>query len=69
MAQHGGARPGSGRKPRHNVRVQCNISPEVSKELIRRENKTGLYRTRIMAVIVSEALIGGVVHYADRPPS
>jgi hypothetical protein len=57
----GGARPGSGRKHRDTVRLECSVPTALVEELKRREAKTGVYHTRIAAIVLSDALIGGIV--------
>jgi hypothetical protein len=59
MASWGGHRPGSGRKPRDTIIVQCSIPRSVYNELIRRETETGVYRTRVAAQILCEWLSNG----------
>jgi hypothetical protein len=59
----GGARPGAGRKPTGpNPRLNLVVTPAVFAELKRREQLTGVYRTKIAALAL-ETLIGGVVQH------
>jgi hypothetical protein len=50
-----------GRKRSDTVRLTFAIPSAVVEELKRRETKVGLRRGRIATVIISNALIGGVV--------
>ena len=53
---NGGRRPGSGRKRKDSVRLEFFIPRDVYNELIRRENLTQIYRTRIAAGLLFRAL-------------
>jgi hypothetical protein len=57
----GGVRIGAGRKPRDTVRMGVSLPSTLLEELKRRETKTGVYRNRIAAIVLSDALIGGIV--------
>jgi hypothetical protein len=58
---HGGRRPNSGRHPRDTVRISAAVLRPVYLELVRQEKLTGVYRCRIVAEIVTEYLVGGIV--------
>ena len=50
-----------GRRPRDTVRISAAILRPVYLELVRQEKLTGVYRCRIVAEIVTEHLIDGIV--------
>ena len=50
-----------GRRPRDTVRISAAILRPVYLELVRQEKLTGVYRCRIVAEIVTEYLVGGIV--------
>lgn len=55
-------------RPRLGVyRLETTISAEALAELKRREQQTGVYRTRIAATLLTDALIGGEVHSFNSP--
>jgi hypothetical protein len=60
-AAPGGYRPRSGRHPHDSVWVGCAIARPVFNELVRQEAKTGIYRTRILAHMITNQLLGGIV--------
>ena len=50
---------GRGRPRCGNWRLECMLKQEALNELKRREEKSGVYRTRIAASILERELIGG----------
>jgi len=70
QAPHGRERPvgnrGPGRPKAGTYRLETMLPEACLAELIRREQKTGQYRTRVAADILCRELIGGTVHF-NRP--
>jgi hypothetical protein len=48
-------------------RLETVLPRSVLDELVRREQQSGIYRTRIAAQILCDELIGGGVHSFTRP--
>jgi hypothetical protein len=61
MASLGGKRPRSGRHPRATVRVECSVPRQIYDELVRLEGESGVYRTRIAASLLTEAVVNQMV--------
>ena len=59
--QHGGKRPGAGRKPGDSVTIRFAIPRPIYNELRRQEAQSGVYRTRIAAAILREEVVGAIV--------
>ena len=65
---HGGRRPRAGRKERDTIPVGCSIPRPLYEELCCRERASGIYRTQILTMIVSEELAYGVLNRELRAP-
>ena len=53
-------------RPRLGVyRVECTLPQAALDELLRRENESGSYRSRIAAKILCDELIGGVTGFTQ----
>jgi hypothetical protein len=51
-----------------NVRIECSVPRAVLDELVRREQQSGVYRSRVAAQILMDELIGGThTYYPQRP--
>lgn len=58
---HGGRRIRSGRHRRETYRIRCSLTAPVYQELIRQEKLTGIYRCQIVARLITEHLVAGIV--------
>jgi hypothetical protein len=58
---------GRGRPRLGEYRVECTVPRAVLDELLRREQATGQYRSRICADILCDELIGGITRQVGSP--